>query len=144
MLVGATTVYGVLLLSLLTCLTLTSGAPGSTLDQVQEWTNNVDAPLDLHPRPTETPISLKSLIKSLFRFNLLRKTEIEEPPNSGLLTNTGTTHERTSSIEVELNPSITPPLVDDTPELWHIPVNQEGDKSHKFTHSFRFGYGAFH
>ncbi|XP_046669621.1 uncharacterized protein LOC124360232 [Homalodisca vitripennis] len=136
--VGATNVYGLLLLSLLTCLTLTSGAPGSPLDQ--EWTNYVDAP----PRSTENPVSLRSLMKSLFRFNLLRKPEVEELPNSGLLTDTATTPEGISSIEAELISSISPPLVDDTPDLWHIPAHLERDKSHKFTHSFRFGYGALH
>lgn len=37
-------------------------------------------------------------------------------------------------------PSAAPHLVEELPDVLPLPV--ELDKSHKFTHSFRFGYGA--
>uniref|UniRef100_A0A1B6LM73 Uncharacterized protein n=1 Tax=Graphocephala atropunctata TaxID=36148 RepID=A0A1B6LM73_9HEMI len=135
----ATSASGLFLLGLVMCLSLTDGAPGSPIDQ--EWTNFVDSPMD--HSSDQSPVSFSHLLKALFRLNLLRKSKYS--PSSEVLPDTAATSEPTSSAEDDLIPSTSPPpLVDDTPDLWHIPGHLERDKSHKFTHSFRFGYGAPH
>lgn len=89
---------------------------------------------------------LKDVIKSLYRYESIRQNSRRNQSPTYEVTNSNDSIERTSTsspvVMGEIR-SVAPPVLQDISEIvFHPPSQVEIDKSQRFTHSIRYGYGA--